>query len=147
MSLYFIDTSALTKRYIPERGTSWLIREIEGQTIFVSELTSVEMISVLARNWREKRLSQSHYEKLESELDYHLKTEYLIVELQREIFTDSRALLKKHPLRTLDALQLACALYVVNTLNLQPVFVCSDQRLLQAAAAEGLSVENPEDHT
>jgi hypothetical protein len=53
---------------------------------------------------------------------------------------DARTLLLRHPLRAGDAVQLASCLYLQRQLA-QPVpFVAFDNRLAQAARAEGLTV-------
>ena len=49
---YFIDTSAITKRYITEIGSVWVdqnLRVTSGNTIFVLDITAVEFVSALTR--------------------------------------------------------------------------------------------------
>ncbi|MEZ4672161.1 MAG: type II toxin-antitoxin system VapC family toxin [Anaerolineae bacterium] len=51
MTTYFVDTSALAKRYFSEAGSTWVQSWIEpaaGNTIVIAELALVEMRSVLA---------------------------------------------------------------------------------------------------
>jgi hypothetical protein len=52
--------------------------------------------------------------------------------------------LRPHPLRSLDAIQLASALAVAATLPEELIVVTSDQRLAAIAAVERLRVINPE---
>jgi hypothetical protein len=73
-----------------------------------------------------------------------------VIQVDRAIFTRAAALCRVRPLRAYDAVQLACAL-VLRDDNLAtgqpaPTFVCADTTLLSAAAAEGLPIENPNDH-
>jgi hypothetical protein len=49
-------------------------------------------------------------------------------------------LIRTHPLRAADALQLAAALSLAGALRRQTVFVCADARLAAAAEAEGLPI-------
>lgn len=49
----------------------------------------------------------------------------------------------KELLRSLDALQLACALHIQNTQGISPIFVSAEARLLAAAAATRLMTDNP----
>ncbi|GIV05843.1 MAG: hypothetical protein KatS3mg016_1418 [Fimbriimonadales bacterium] len=60
---------------------------------------------------------------------------------------DSNELARRHFLRAYDAVHLASALTVHSVLasleGYALVFVSADQRLLQCAQQEGLSVENP----
>jgi len=55
-----------------------------------------------------------------------------------------------YPLRAADALHLSAALntnrQLLKTRRRGLVFLCADDRLLQAAAAEGLAVDNPNNH-
>jgi hypothetical protein len=69
--------------------------------------------------------------------------EYLTIALDDPVLTLSRHFVSKHVLRSLDAIQLACALQAMNLLREPMIFVGSDNRLLTAASAEGLTTENP----
>lgn len=59
-------------------------------------------------------------------------------------------LIRRHPLRGYDAVQLATALEWGERLTAfglaRPVFVSADSVLNQAAVSEGLQTENPTDH-
>ena len=59
-------------------------------------------------------------------------------------------LIERHPLRGSDAIHLATALSAHRQLvahgRLGLVFLCADERLALAAAAEGLAVDNPGQH-
>ncbi len=72
---------------------------------------------------------------------------YHLVELTTETLELARNLIMQHPLRTLDALQLASAIlvnHVFVNLNLPSLtFVSADERLLQTAQQEGLATDNP----
>ena len=63
------------------------------------------------------------------------------MELDDGHIKDSVALVLKHGLRTLDALQLAVAVGLKET---KPIFVCTDKKLVSIAEKEGLKVINPE---
>ena len=52
----------------------------------------------------------------------------------------ARDLVLKHSLRSLDALQLEA---VLSIRELSPIFVSADERLVQAAQANGLQILNP----
>jgi len=103
----------------------------------ISALTTVEMISLLTRRAREGSLSPSVQATLQSTFLLHIEKEYL------PVLTLAQTLIPRHFLRTLDAIQLASALDAVKTLGEKPVFVCSDNHLLTAAAAEGFAIDNP----
>ena len=58
MTRFFLDTSAVVKRYLPEIGTAWVRRlsnPASGNTIVLSEITLVEVASALAARHRAPR--------------------------------------------------------------------------------------------
>ena len=55
MAAYFLDASALVKRYARETGTAWtlsLFRPPAGHIFYAARITRVETISALARKRR-----------------------------------------------------------------------------------------------
>jgi len=146
MSTIFVDTSALGRRYLTEIGTKWTLSWIEppaGNVIIIAELASVELASTLARLQREGKLAATNAATLYADFVLHETREYLVVPIEKSIFQQAVRLVQKHPLRTLDALQLACALKAVALLNEPMTFVSGDNCLLAAAAAEGFITDNP----
>lgn len=101
---------------------------------------------MLARRLRENSLTQKETEPLRGDFILHARDEYLVIELDRIILTHAARLTDAHPLRTLDAIQLACALQAVTLLTEPVTFISADVNLLNAAAAEGLIVDNPNAH-
>lgn len=56
MTNYYLDTSALARRYLNEMGTSWvgnLCAPAAQNVILICDLTPVEFFSLLARRQRE----------------------------------------------------------------------------------------------
>ncbi len=149
MSAFFTDTSALAKRYIPEIGSAWVaswIEPVEGNLIIISELAFVEQVAVLARRRREGMVSNAVFTQLHNDFLLHAEREYLVVGITGALLRQAGDLAARHPLRTLDAIQLACALDSVQTLGLTPTFVSADRNLLIAAAAEGFPTDDPNAH-
>lgn len=153
MTHYFLDSSAATKRYIVERGTGW-IRHIAGatseHTLLVAQIPSAEIISSLARQMREERITPLELRKLRLLVDYHMRLEYSVIVLSATIVQRAEDLLLKHPLRAYDAVQLASALdsamqLLANEVSV-PVLVSADRRLLAAAESEGLITDDPNQH-
>lgn len=148
MSDYFVDTSALAKRYVAETGSTWVrswIHPDAGHRVFISAIASVEVMSALMRREREGTLSREDRQKLENDFLYHVETEYLLIDPDKNVLNKARYLLK-HALRTLDAIQLASALETSLLFDIHPIFVSADTRLLNAAAAEGLPIDDPHAH-
>lgn len=151
MSNYFMDSSALAKRYLPEQGTNWLRQQILGaNTVIVSRLTSVEVMSAVARRHREGVIDAKVVNGINRLLERHFQGQYLVIDVNETLSRDAIHLLTTHPLRAYDAVQLATARFVNNRLiarQLSPVtFLCADTRLLQIAATAGLSVDNPNNY-
>ena len=78
------------------------------------------------------------------------RVRYQIVEVSERLVDLAMTLAEKHGLRGYDSVQLSAAVElqaVRDSLSLAPVtFVCADERLGAAAAAEQLLVENPNEH-
>lgn len=149
MSLFFVDTSAVAKRYIIETGSSWVLSWIEppaGNVITVSKLTFVEMRSVLARRVREQLFTLTQANLLWTDFTAHISLEYLVVPLDDRVIRVAEQLVARHTLRTLDAMQLACALEAQLLLSDPVTFISADNNLLVAATAEGLATDNPNLH-
>jgi predicted nucleic acid-binding protein len=150
MTTYYLDTSALSKRYVQESGSQWMreLTKLEPSHLFLtSRLTMIEFYSALARRRLEGSVPAIHYEIIIRAFDQHATMEYDFVELNLDVVGLAYALLQNHALRANDAVQLASALYTNNILvakELPPLtFIAADEKLNVAAQAEGLIVENP----
>lgn len=147
MAERFFDTSALVKHYRVEVGTATVdafLAEVASHH-FISALSVVELHSVFARLVRTGQISAA---------DFHLARGRFLADIAAGLwqvtpvagphFQHAQQLLVRHGLgrglRTLDALQLAVAL----ANGRLEAFVCADANLCPIAAAEGLTVVNPE---
>ncbi len=78
------------------------------------------------------------------------RVKYQLIAVNNAILHCAGDMLERHPLRAYDAIHLATALTANRKLLASGatdlVFLCADDRLLQAAVAEGLAVDNPNDH-
>ncbi len=149
MTIFYMDTSALGKRYMAEIGSGWIIKQTRpaaGNVILISDLTTVEVCSALARKRRLKQLSAADGARLRGEFLTQVDEEYLALAVDAPVLARARNLVDKHPLRTLDAVQLASALEAIAVFGEPLSFVSADTDLLTAAAAEGLAVDNPLAH-
>lgn len=154
MTIYFMDSSALIKRYVTETGSDWvqsLADPVAGHTLIVARITWVEVLSAFARLQREGNLSTDDIDTTMRAFRYDWDTQYQIVEMDTPLALSAGELLFRQPLRALDSIQLAAALRLLPAFGRAPTitytFVAADDRLLQAADAEGLSTENPNMHT
>jgi uncharacterized protein len=149
LTTFYLDTSAVAKRYLTETGTTWvraLTTPDSQNTIAVCDFTPIEFFSLIARRQRERSLSLTDAETVKTRFLFHMDHEYISAPLQASVLTNAREFVGKHLLRPPDALQLACALYIVQELGEPIQFICADQNLLTAAQAEGLTTDNPNLH-
>lgn len=140
--VYYLDASALVKRYHVERGTAHLdavFAEPEA-TFIIASITIAELTSAVVRKREAGEISEKALQRTLSKFSEDLLTEFWILDIERHHIHDAQELILRHGLRTLAALQLSL-LRVTRTLA--PVFLCSDSRLLAAARAEGIAVQDP----
>ena len=149
MSLFFVDTSAVAKRYITETGSAWVRSWAQPTThniIVISDLAAVEMFSLLTRRVREGTLTASNEMVLRNVFMLHVEKEYLTVPLEYSVLAQARNLVTKYPLRTLDAIQLASAIRASQLLAEPITFISAGRNLQSASAAEGFSTDDPNAH-
>ena len=148
MSLFFVDTSALAKRYLAEVGSAWLQSWIEpqaGNTTLVSEIVVVEMQSLFARRVREGLpLNLAASAKLTFLRD--IRREYEVIAIKQQQLLMAGQLTEKHALRTLDAIHLAALVQAQSKLTLPITFVSADKNQRNAAATEGFTTDDPNSH-
>lgn len=152
VDLYFLDSSALVKRYTFETGSRW-IRDLfvpgVAVRVLVARITWVEVLSALSRLHREQRLDRPTFDDSLRTLQQHFRAEYQMVEVDAAVIERAGNLVQKHPLRAYDAVQLASALRMYEAFSPVPSvrfhFVSADVRLHEAAAHEGLPVTSPQD--
>ena len=136
----YFDASALAKRYVREKDSTKVRRLLSGDVPATSRLSAVEIVSALMRRSREGTLSGKNRDRALTVLDTDLAA-MLIVELTPEIVTRAQALLRRHPLRAGDAIQLASCLQLKEELDDETVFVAFDAQLVAAARDEHVRVE------
>jgi uncharacterized protein len=120
MTAFYMDTSAIIKRYVSEVGPAWitaLAQPAVGNIIIIARLTTVEGCSVLARLQRLKHLTATDGNRLRNDFLVHADHEYLTVAIDDTILKRSCDLVAKYPLRALDAIQLAYALEATTALG------------------------------
>lgn len=151
MPAYYFDTSALIKRYIDEKGSAWARTTIAnaGQYRYIAQITGVEMVSAITRLAAGKNITDPTRVASLSAFKRDFAQGYIVVSVNTPVIQSAMTLAERHVIRGYDAVQLASALWVrdrVNKLQLDFIFVGADDKLNKAAVAEGLAVENPNDH-
>ena len=95
----------------------------------MSALVIVELSSLLMRRERSGSISTLRRTRALNNFLLHAESEYLVMELDRDVLTEARSLLIKHPLRALDALHLAPAVVAERDLGVKLTFVTADPNL------------------
>ncbi len=153
MIAYFLDSSALVKRYIPETGSTW-VRQLTdpqiGNKLFIARITWVEVLSALARREREGSLTSTDRTLIVQRFRSGLNNQYQVIELDSTLAETAGQLVNQYPLRAYDAVQLASVLLLQTAFAMKPstqlIFLTADDRLAAIAATMGLLTENPNYH-
>jgi uncharacterized protein len=147
LALYYLETSALVKLYIREPGTDTLLRFASaeaGHRLVILTLAVVEFRSAIRRRERAGDLSGSAANQLILKFDAHVESRFLSQPLNDTVMGRALGLVDRYPLRAYDAVQLAgCVVLRDMPAGDQPIFVCADHALIEAAEAEGIPAINP----
>jgi predicted nucleic acid-binding protein len=142
--LIYWDSSAFVKKYLREEGSDAVVRRLDDDPAVASSILSyAEIHAVFSRKARERGISAAALERLRRSFDSDWKS-LVVVRVYDMILPSVREVLSRHPLRGADAVHLASALYLARQTRVTGLsFACADDRLLKAAAAEGLTAWNP----
>jgi len=152
MGSFYLDSSAIVKYYVPEKGSAWMreLIDAEEHESAISQLTLVEVAAAVEKRWRMKEISQRHRVRTLAQLGIDYRQRYTIVRISDSVIELAVDLTGRHPLRAYDAVQLATALRLNQLMldnRLAPlIFVSADDLLCEAAKAEGVNAENPNDY-
>jgi hypothetical protein len=136
----FWDASALIPLCLHEPQSGSLKRLAQAdESLVVWWGSSVECLSAIARLRRETALSELEEEQARL-IMRALQEVWTEVEPTSVVREQAGRILRLHPLRAADALQLGAALVWCHGDPLKQGFVCLDQRLREAARREGFSV-------
>ena len=152
--MFFLDSSALVKRYLSEQGSRWIAELClpdSAATILIAEITRVEVAAAIAGRQRASDgITREERDRLVALLLRHCDSEYTLVPLQRQVFGAAVELTQRHRLRGYDAVQLAAALDASRAATAAGLpgltFVSADGDLNAAARAEGLHADDPNQH-
>lgn len=156
MRAYFLDTSALLKRYVSEVGSKWttsICQPSTGNIVIISQATLAEAVASFCRKAREQdlrqRISEAERDRMITKFRGDARRQYNVVRVTSAIYTQAGDLCRTCKLRAYDAIQLACTLKIRTTLaplGTTLLFVSADTELLNVAQTVGLEIENPNTH-
>lgn len=150
MTIYFLDSSALVKRYAVETGTAWvsqLCDPANRHTLLIASVTLVEVAAAFAAKRRSQEMTPEAYGQGMQDFIRDAAVQYRVLGVDQRIVMLGVQLTSRQKLRGYDAVQLAVALTANAALvgrQITPLtFVCADRDLLTAASSEGLPTANP----
>lgn len=152
MALYFLDSSALVKRYITERGTTWiqdLFLASNNNRITAALISGAEVVAAVARRRRAGSVADPDAARVLSQFRADFFTDIGIIEITTAVIDEAMRLAERHALRGYDAVQLAAALAfqaISAAAGLTATLVSADRELNAAAVGEELVVEDPNSH-
>jgi predicted nucleic acid-binding protein len=150
VTIYFLDSSAVVKRYAVETGTTWISQLCDPanrHTFLIASVTLVEVAAAFATKRRSQEITTEAYSQGLQDFIRDTAGQYRVLGVDQRVIALGVTLTTRQKLRGYDAVQLAVALTVNATLvdqRLTPLtFVCADRDLLTAASNEGFATINP----
>lgn len=139
----FFDSSALIKYFLEEEGTKAIQdfinvhSELNESQFITSAITYAEVMATFRRARHDKRLNENEYQDVEKCFEEVWQC-FIYPYFSKSLIKCSGRLSLNHTLTGADAFQLASALELGTD-----VFICSDDKLYNAAIDNNLLVWNP----
>lgn len=152
MTTYYLDSSALVKRYAVEIGTAWvrMLCEQADNVIAVALFGLAEVAAAVNGKLRGKAIDSATSDAILNDLKADAVAQYSLLDVDQFVVDEAMDLTGRHRLRGYDAIHLASALRLnraLTELQLPPlILVSADGDLLKAAQGEHLAIENPNEH-
>ena len=141
--ILYLDTSALVKRYFREPYSDEVIsRWRSAEQIVISAVAYAETTAAMYRKKREADFADTLLRKLLDSFSRDWES-FIRMEVNDELNGYVDRVVEGYPLRGFDAIHLATAMIIRERLSEPFIFACFDDRLLQAAQAEGLETFPP----
>jgi len=141
---YFLDSSALVKRYVEETGTTRMVELITSdELLVVARLAQVEIVATAVRRAKANEIEPDDLIAMLQVVDHEFRSRFEIIELGGATIARSIDVAQVHALKAADSIQLASALLATSSDQRQPIFVSADVELNEAARSEGFQIETP----
>ncbi len=151
MALFYLDTSAIIKRYRHEQSTDVIdelfLRQAQAANIrfFSSFLIVIEVTSAILRLAKGRHLFEDAAAQVLVNFRADITERIHVWPLDETITHAAVHVVEQHRLKSGDAIHLATALAISRTIPGETVVVvASDTQLIAAAGASGLEALNPE---
>jgi predicted nucleic acid-binding protein len=151
VNVYYLDASALVKRYASETGSDWVVTVTDptaDHTVVFSAITSADVAAALAARQRgQPGFTAKDRDRALSRFLEDCAEYFLLLQVARGTINRAVGLTQSQRLRGHDAVHPSTALVANDDLVRQEhpplVLVAGDHDLLAAAQAERLEVNNP----
>ena len=153
MAIYYLDSSALLKRYVNEVGTPWIQSLFDpalANRLAVAMICGAEIVAAVSRRLKGGGIPAVEGARMIQQFRSDFQSELELVEITLPVIQVAMDFAERHGLRGYDAVQLAAASALRDASTARGigdvVFVSSDLELNAAAMSNGLLVENPLSH-
>lgn len=153
MATFFFDSSALVKHYVTEIGSNWVASIVDAQPpnkIVIAQITGVEIIAALARRVMMGLTAAADGAAANRAFRHDFQVKFDVISITPQLIEDAMNLAELHCLRGYDAVQLAAAIAFESQMTASGVgpliLISADVDLNQAAQAEGLVTDDPNQH-
>ena len=152
---FYLDASALAKRYALEIGTpvaNYLFASQSHDNFLTLTVGLAEVISILVRKRNAGKIAPAIFSQALLDFNAEIVNAAAVQKLvaDNSLVMDALSLIIAHSINATDAVLLRSAIDLAAILRMhgdELILVASDQRLLRAAQTEGLLIFNPETQT
>jgi predicted nucleic acid-binding protein len=153
MPVFYLDTSAVLKRYRTEAGTDVvdaiyderhspktiksIFSGIRSDVLVTSYFTCLEVESVASRMFRGKLLDEKSYKALLNSFARDIDNHMTVLPVNSGLIRSAIDAAREYALRPGDSLHVATAQMALDSQD-DTVFVCSDRRLLEVVGDDAL---------
>lgn len=150
MPVFYLDTSAIVKRYRLEEGTrvmDYLLEDPPGEDRFYTSFLSVlELTSGILRLAKGGKLTEDIAAQILSRFRRDMREQFRVWPLDSGIVSAAIPVVAQHRLRSGDAIHLSTAMAIFSLISSQEaVIVSSDNELVGAATSSGITALDPRD--
>lgn len=138
--ILYLDTSALVKLYVRERGSAQTRTQANrARALATSMVAYAEARAAFGRLLRERPGSSKRHRERVGQLDRDWNR-YMLVELTPAVAHSAGELAERYSLRGFDAVHLASALWLKSVYSGELLFAAFDRRLAAGAQTAGLAI-------
>ena len=150
MPIYYLDTSAVMKRYKTEPGSDVVEELFDGLTdseiLATSYLTMLEVNSAATRLLKGYVITPRIYQRILDQLARDIAYDELrVVPVQNELLDQAVGVAREYSLRSLDAIHFISAIASRELLSGENLYMVSaDREIIVACQAYGIPALNPQ---